>query len=259
MEYKNYYENLREAQMRLNNTVVTYDGEPVYILSITNHKKDGIFRVYSLPIATWWDNKGNFLKRLPDTGNFTPDDPGLGTYLDKWMEDNPKEDLTRKHINSPAFNKFRPFPLGMWHRGNKTYFLARQPQRHTQQGLTRGHVRQTEISLRSAEDKFDGSYGGNLGGPALRDTILGHYPTLRTCLEGLKDPDKMGVEPRDSVAFHRDFALLKGPLDLIFLAHKTDIVGLVENTDAVLAANYKYLREITENTNCFNRVRIQER
>ena len=52
MAHPNFYENLKEAQMRLLRTVVTYDNEPYYVGAITNHMKDGIFRVYLLPLAT---------------------------------------------------------------------------------------------------------------------------------------------------------------------------------------------------------------
>lgn len=82
--------------------------------------------------------------------------------------------------------------------------------------------------------------------------------------EGLVNPDKMDVEPRESVAFHRDFALVKGPLDFIFLFHKTQVIGLVKKDlgnsfEAILSPDFNYLKEVTENTNCFNRVRIKER
>lgn len=261
MEYKNVYETLREAQSRLLNTVILYDKEPGWTMAITDHKKDGIFRVYLLPIGTAMNDDGLWNIKIPAVQNYTPENVELGAYLDKWMEENPKAGMMRKHINAPAFNRFRPFPLGMWHKGDRTYYLAREPQRHREQGLTRSHLRSTQLSL-ALTDK-SGGFGGHIGGPSMRATILGEYHDLRTCVEGLLDPEGKGVRPRESVAFHRDFGLVKGPLDFLFLFHKGQVVGLVEEENsrfkATLAPEFKYLREVTENTNSFNQVIVKER
>jgi hypothetical protein len=44
--HPNTFETVKEAMMRLRRTVVVYDGQPFVVLCITNHKADGIFRIY---------------------------------------------------------------------------------------------------------------------------------------------------------------------------------------------------------------------
>ena len=51
-EHVNFYENLKEARRRIADTVVMYEGIPHYVLCISDHKSDGIFRAYLEPLAT---------------------------------------------------------------------------------------------------------------------------------------------------------------------------------------------------------------
>src|SRR5688572_1369118 len=125
-QHLNFYENLQEAQMRLQGTIVVYDGEPYQVYHITEHK-DKILRVYMHPInqenvsSSQRPNLDNFLY---SNGN---DRSKIPEYLDKWMEDNPKFGMLRKKMNSPAFNKFRPFPLGMVNDGKgRVFYVERQ-------------------------------------------------------------------------------------------------------------------------------------
>src|SRR3546814_18111544 len=110
VKYTNFYETVKEADMRLRHTLVMYDGEPYYVLLISDHKKDGVFRIYM-------DKAGNEhgfafqREQVPyeasSSWNVT------ATVMDDWLEKNPDKGVIRKMMNSPKFNQFKPFPLGM--------------------------------------------------------------------------------------------------------------------------------------------------
>ena len=121
-DYKNFYENQKEATMRLVSTIVCYDGIPCQVLAITAHKPDGIFRVYLDPIGQEHGGPAR-----PDIDGVPRDHTGLGAIMDNFMDKHPGHLLMRKHMNSPAFNKYRPFPLGMLNVSGKTFYMERQP------------------------------------------------------------------------------------------------------------------------------------
>ncbi len=225
VSHPNFYENLQEARLRLRSTVVLYDGEPYQIIGITDHKGDGIFRVY-LDAIGHDAEKHRHPNPYDIWGNYPHDHPSLGEMFDKWMEANPKSGVLRKQMNSPLFNKFRPFPLGMCDVGKHTYFVERQPNRKTEQGLVRSMLYENLIST-GAIEQFRGLGNINLYGKEFRDTIMGKYPSPEICLTELLDPNTENY----SHGFHRNFALARGPIDMLFLAYKSDIVGVLTNSN----------------------------
>src|SRR3546814_20877703 len=64
----------------------------------------------------------------------TPQHIERGKRMDNFLKDNPDCGIIRKNMDSPLFNRFRPFPLGMCNLNGETYFLCRSPTRNTQQG-----------------------------------------------------------------------------------------------------------------------------
>lgn len=247
VEHVNFYENLKEAQMRLRGTVVVYDKEPYYIWTITDHKKDGIFRVYMSPLEKV---KGV----CPDYDMFSPESPEVGKYMDKFMEDLTEGVIIRKHMNSPLFNKFRPFPLGMCNtKGANTFYVERQPNRRTEQGLTRNMVISRIISPNSV---IRGIPPIDIHTPAFRNCVVGEYPEVGYCLEKLKEPKST----RESVGFHREFALCKGPLDQIYLAYKDELVGVLSNDDfscVTLPKRFHYAKEVVSELNLFYDIKLR--
>src|SRR3546814_12211748 len=121
--------------MRLVNTVVMYDNRPYYVLCSTDHKKDGIFRMYLDELYT---ERGAAISRIPgipyEYNDGTPQHIERGKRMDNFLKDNPDCGIIRKNMDSPLFNRFRPFPLGMCNLNGETYFLCRSPTRNTQQG-----------------------------------------------------------------------------------------------------------------------------
>lgn len=244
--YPNFYETLNEAQYRLMNTVVLYDKEPYRVILITSAHPDKIFRVYLLPLSWTGD--------WPDYSMYPNGSKEQMDYMDKWIEGTPKAGMLRKHINSPLFNKFRPFPLGMMNKEGKIYYLERMPVRHREQGLTRNSVSILPVTLEIRNQAQVGGYH-EIFGKSMRDCILGLHPSLDECLKELKDPLTLNA----GAAFHRECAVLKGPLDMFFLNVRGKTVGLIESKEATLAHEFRHLKELVENTNQFHRVTVKEK
>lgn len=224
-EYANFYENLKEAQMRLRGTVVLYDGVPHYVMAITNHRADGIFSVYMEPIGP-----DMIIKKAgrPPYDQYNNEDTQLGPVMDEWMAVHPKSAIVRKHMNSPKFNRFRPFPLGMCNYSGAVLFLERQPTRKTEQGLTSAGIVETSVSVKNTDGSGSMRTGIPVTDPSMRATIEGNYPSAVDCISNLCDK----TVTNSAVAFHRNFAIVRGPVGTLFLAYKTGIVGFLNNSDA---------------------------
>lgn len=266
VQHVNFYENLAEAQMRLRNTVVLYDREPYYVRAICNHHKDGIFRVYLDPLAEMGGSKRVGQELYYGMENFTAEDPALGRFIDSFMEKTPGT-LIRKQMNSPLFNRFRPFPLGMVNIGEdpsvaeslkgKCYYIERQPTRNREQGLTAAACNENLVMLGERPANIYGRAGLNVVSMYTRcfsDMIMGKYPTYNEAYLALIDPEVSN----EAIAFHRNFALIRGPVETMFLGYKDKVVGLVThntNHNLILGKEYRHLKEAVEELNVFGTVR----
>jgi hypothetical protein len=250
-EHANFYENLKESHIRLRNTVVMYDGEPYFIFAITTHK-DGIFRVYMYPIGE--ANSQVIRDCLVITQNYPADYPSLGEMLDQAIAG--KEGVLRKHINSPSFGRFRPFPLGMCNiKGKGTYYVERQPNRHTPQGLTTSMLYDVEITAASSLSQSPRARIDLISND-FRNCILGKYPTPHECLAGLLNPDISN----EAAGFHRQFAFVRGPIQMIFLAYKEDVVGVLPKSDLSIlriGREYRHTREVIQELGLFDEIVVQ--
>lgn len=201
------YDSVDEANNRLASTYVTYEGEPVFVQTAQNHA-DGCIRLMIVP--------------FPFTGS-----------------------ATRKRIDSPAFNRFRPVPLGFcndFRNGTRhTTWCERTTPRTRRQGLCSENFRGMRNGSRIRFDHIDGSDG-------MREMIVGEYPTFDQALALLADDTSMAV--------HREFALVKnGPIPI--LRHKTTDVGLVFRDQLYLDSAHQYLLEmLLESPQFPNRVEI---
>lgn len=242
----NFYENINEARMRIGGTVVLYDGKPYSVLAICDHKPDGVFRVYLLPTGL------DIPIHVPPLDSIPRDHPSLGPALDTWLDANKNTPVIRKQMDSPRFNKFRPFPLGMCNTGGHAFYVERQPTRKTEQGLTRASVVETYLNGGKAEVR-NGLTNIGLTGAAFRDTILGDYPSASECLAALTS----NSTANSGAAFHREFALIAGPLELIFLAYRGDYIGVLpdESLNRLrLGKRFGYLREACQDLGIFNQI-----
>ena len=256
-KHTNFYETVKEAEMRLLNTIVLYEGKPYYVLAIDNHRNDGIFRIYLDDMS---HPEGSVLSRFHDIPYewvpYEPGHPPKGVKLDEWMEKHPDSGLIRKMMNSPHFNNYRPFPLGMMNFGGGVGYLERSPQRHTQQGLTANMVVADPVSLEPTPSPLRrGSFRYRFISPEMTATILGDYPSAEECLKNLLNPEIANT----AAAFHRLFALVRGPIDTMFLAYKTDIVGILCDNDfskVRVAKNFRHTKELIEGLKLFDKIII---
>lgn len=207
------YETLEEAEMRLNGTVVLYDGEPVYVNRIATaapgDPKQDIFRVYARPLP-----------------------------LDKKEEGKGEE--FRKFISSKKFD-LSTFKMGFMNRNGKIYYCSRAPKRQYKQGIS------TNTLVCDPVDKNDFEYHQK-GSPRLThliyeqcfaDMVRGIYPSFEEAMKLLLE------EETNAVAFCREYALSKDKdLDgLIYLYHKTNKVGFILNEQVNLAKKMRCLKE----------------
>lgn len=257
-KHTNFYETLKEAEMRLLNTIVLYDGKPYYVLAITDHRNDGIFRIY---LDDMTHPEGSVLTRFHDIPYewipYEPGQPSKGAKLDEWLDKNPDKGLIRKMMNSPHFNNYRPFPLGMINFGGSVGYLERSPQRHTQQGLTANMVTSETVCLDSNAPRMGrgNTFRYRFLSPETAATIMGDYPSAEECLKNLLNPEIANT----AAAFHRLFALVRGPIDTMFLAYKADIVGILcdNNFSRVrVAKEFRHTKELIEGLNLFDKIII---
>lgn len=250
-EYPNFYENIQEANNRLKGTVVLYGGLPFTVIAITDHL-DPIFRVYLVPVGLPETTGGS---KMVNTALQMQGHPFLGRELDKILEEFPDCGVLRKYMNSPKFNKFRPFPLGMCNVGTQVYYIERQPTRPAMhQGLTKAAIFETLVTAGSRRDNPKRTMQSiDVNSHEFRDCILGDHYYPREALGHLLNPKIAN----DALAFNREFAFCRGPLDALYLAYRSDIIGILPNSDldcVVLGREFQYCREVVLELKLFNRI-----
>lgn len=249
MDYPNFYENLREATARLQGTIVMYDGSPYSVLHLAEHS-DGIFRVYMLDVAKDPRHMNYPEEFFRANGNTQL----MAQFYDRWMEGAGKTvGIVRKKINSPHFNKFRPFPLGMCNIEGQAYYVERAPIRRGLQGLSPNGMTISSLALVNDPNNRVGGRGGfQLYSPGFKDCVMGAYPSAKECVQNLQDPNILN----SSVGFHRKFAFVRGPLDMIFLAYKEESIGYVDPREMVVTLGRRFVqhREVIDGLGVFNKV-----
>lgn len=251
MKYTNFYETVREANMRLKGTVILYDKEPYIVLAVSDHKKDSIFRIYLEKIG-----EGNFAYH----GNLSPEtqcpihtipweDTSFGSFMDDWMVKNTQFGVLRKQMNSPLFDKYRPFALGLVNYETEALYTERTPSRRTEQGLT-SKMLETSSVVGLPKQRL------NLLGKEFYNCVKGHFPSLKESFDRIKD--KQGKV--ESIGFSRLFGLSKGPVRLPCLFYKDTTIGYLPSADPgclVLDEQHKHLKESICELDCFNEIILQ--
>jgi hypothetical protein len=228
-KYTNFYETVHEVQMRLRGTLIMYGEYLCTVLGVSSHVGDGVFRLYVEKVGQGEYGLSFNQPHGPPINNYSSDDPVLGVEMDKWLAKNPNSSVMCVLMNDPLLNRFRPFPLGMCNSNGLVYYLERTPTRKTEQGLTGNMIMANVVSGDPLGLKMSGR-GYDLYGPAFLAAVTGKHPSAAECLQALLNP---AVE-NNAAAFDRHFAFVRGPLGLVFLAYKTDIVGVMPKKDLTL-------------------------
>lgn len=254
-QYTNFYQQINEANMRLKNTVILYDGDPYYVLCVTDHKADGIFRLYLDPLPSVDGERLEAAKNCVPCNDYDPKEDGdIGEAMDDYLSST-KSKILRKKINSPLFNKFRPFPLGMCQYNDHVLFTQRRPTRRIEQGLTSSMIHNELLKLgRKRPQTGSDIHPSDIWLTSkLHDVIKGVYPSPTDALKMVKSGDK------ESVAFDRNFAFCRGPAGTIFTAYRDDFIGLVAEGDLSvlkLSPEFEYTKELVTESGIFNNVRL---
>lgn len=219
------YENADDANMRLRYTVVLYKGEPVQIQQVVRGegKGDDILRVLFTPLPLGKDEG-----KLP----IVPAPKRRVRNLDDLVALDVENDaeMKRKYISSKHFD-IAPFKLGYVNRpsGSGVFYCTRLPNRIQKQGLCGENF--------SARDNYGAPINFNtfLSCKQMIDMVHGNYPSFDEALRLL-------AEKVNSVAFHRDFALVKDEVipNLLFLYHKGNKVGMYARNSGEVSLGNKY-------------------
>ena len=207
------YETAEEVRFRLENTVVLYDGKPVYISRVNVPEPEDrkeIARVY------FFD--------LPLMG-------GRGKVGEG------KE--TRKYLSSKNFD-LAPFKMGYMNHGGQATFVSRAPVRQNRQGLSNGTAVFTNVKGQRSEVV---DFNTMIRSEGFVDMVNGKYPDFKTAGDMLGDKDISSVAVSRSFAFNIDH-----DLQALVLVHKGVKCGLALKGDKALRIppKFHFLREEME-------------
>ena len=265
-QFINFYENIPEAKIRLEKTIVLYNGTPYYLFHVSDYKGDGKFRVFL-------DNyKGGLtakhrLNDFPRPSNYNPD--SYAGIFDEWAKNHGEIGIIRKEMGSPKFNNFRPFPLGNINTNGGVVYSERTPTRNTFQGLKENMVTGClvrpvpDVNGRSSSTLKAATTGDSnvyvrveVFGLDFYDCMLNNYPTPQEILESFKDPEVTN----SGVAFHREFSIFRGPLDLLFLCYQNEGIGILPDgsmNNLIIGNKFSYLLETIQELSCFQSINVK--
>lgn len=205
------YETHEEITMRLQNTIVLYDKEPVYITRIQAGGQEGddgkeIARVY--------------FRSLPFTG-----------------KDGKAE--VRKYLSSRNFD-LSPFKMGYFNHKGEAHYASRAPVRQNKQGLSDNSVSFTDYAGRNSRNM---GFATMVASQGFVDMVHNKYPSFKEAGDLLGDKDTSSVAISRSFAFHIDH-----DLDALLLRHKGVKCGIAMKSDKALKIppKFHFLREEME-------------
>lgn len=226
------YETVEEVKFRLENTVVLYDEEPVYITRV-NAVEPGddvnpgeVSKVYFQPLPWRGAAKNDLFIRF---------DPAVQNPAPKA----PDRRATRKFLSSRKFD-LTPFKMGYFNEGGQATFVSRAPVRQNQQGLSARTALFSDIKGRKS---LNIGWNQLINSQGFVDMVHGKYPSLEEAKELINN------ENHTSVAVSRSFAFfIDHDLESMFLMHKGTKCGFCSTDDnGVKVPNkFHFLREEME-------------
>lgn len=161
------YETAEEVRFRLENTVVLYDGRPVWITRVRDPEPaDGeIARVY--------------FNELPLRAN--------------------RQEETRKFLSSRKFD-LSPFKMGYMNLDGDVVFLSRTPVRQNRQGLSAGSCTISDVT---GQRNREHGFGQIIDRQEFVDMVMSNYPSFKEASDMIRD-GATGVALSNQYALRRD-------------------------------------------------------
>lgn len=215
-----------QAQERLGNTIILYDGNPCYVAGITGP---------------------------------SPETPKIPRIVIR-MVGVPKPVPLTKNLDDPLFERFRVLPKVGWMNYVSSpitgpLFISRRPVAGSRlHGLANPNTR-----VESFTTSGDSFYleGGNyniqtiMNDKGFVDMHRGEYPSLGAILANIKEGT--------GIAYNRDFCVYRDAVGIRWLFHKTNKVGIFTGVDTLnLFQKYSYLRETIMDDETFTLNNIRE-
>lgn len=217
------YETLEEINFRLANTVVMYDGQPVYITRVSVPEADDRKEIARV-----------FFVELPYGGQRLVDkfgDPIPGAKAGKGE--------TRKYLSSKNFD-LAPFKMGYFNNNGEATFVSRNPVRQNRQGLSKETTTLTDVRGRRSENM---NYNKMIESQGFADMVAGKFPGFAEV------GDMLGDKDNGSVAVSRQFAfVIDHDLEALLLMHKGVKCGIALKDDKSLRIppKFHFLRQEAE-------------
>lgn len=196
------YETADEVRFRLEHTVVSYDGDPVYITRVNAPaagKEEGdVARVFFQPLPI----------------------------------ERPEGKEVRKYLSSKKFD-LAPFKMGYMNHGGNAIFVSRTPVRQNKQGLSAGTALYTNVRGQRCE-----AFGFNhmTKAPGFVDMVKGVFPSFKEA------GDMLGDKGVTSVAISRSFAfVIDHDFEMLLMIHKGVKCGIAMKGARALQVPPKFL------------------
>lgn len=195
------YETVDEVTTRLKDSIVMYDGKPVYITRISHADPDDEDKISRV-----------FFRELPYGNNVQA-----------------KEQ--RKFLSSKKFELATP-RLGYFNHEGQAVFVSRIPVRQYQQGLTKKTASVCDV-VGNIHQQI--GFTTMVGSQGFVDMIAGKYPSFQDVGDMIDDKENSSVALSASFAFRLDH-----DLDALILMNKGTRCGLALKGDKALKIPQKF-------------------
>jgi hypothetical protein len=209
MALRKFYD-IEQAQLYLSDSVVRYDGEPVYIRTVMEHEDA--------------DHKRR-------------------DYLVEFNNIEHPNEHDAEHLSAAGWN-FEPVPLGMVNMFKdgvrRVVDVSRMPKRAWRVGLNSNNISTGPVGSFRLPNNF--GVHSLLFSTELKQTIKGIYPTFKEAVGMVEDENE-----DQCVAFSRRFAVGKewDSMSLIY-SKINNAVGVCDTEEPRLYEPYKYLQQALE-------------
>lgn len=202
------YDRLDTAEMRLHQTVVMYEGRPVYVTQVRQGAKGRIWLyVYDIPYDRYMDEETSKKKRKL-------------VYLD-----------------DPALNVSK-FRLGYMADGGTAHYITRTPARQNRQGLCSG-----TITIQGVDGSLPRGFGNLYNTEGFAKMLLGKYDGLREATDKIVKEGAKAVPIARTFLLKRNAQARDFPITLAYRG--TDIAWSDPSnpTKFTLSREFRHLKE----------------